>query len=178
VEKIGMIPKIPKRVMIFMDHANIFYNLQKQDIRIDYKRFKEILSKDYHLVGAFAYLGVPEKIPSSKEGFLKYIEGAGYVVQKRPLRKFADGSTKQKGIDIYIYKDLVELAEEDAYDKAVLVSGDGDFVDAVKRLKRLKKLYEVWSFRNSLSKLLRKEAGEDKIHYIDDILNEISLQDD
>ncbi len=72
---------------------------------------------------------------------------------------------------------MVELAEEDAYDKAVLVSGDGDFVDAVKRLKILKKKFEVWSFRKSLSKLLRKEAGKENIHYIDDILREVSLQD-
>lgn len=178
MESLGVIPKVAKRVIIFVDHANIFYNLQKQDIRIDYKRFRKIISKGYYLVGAFVYLGVPDKIPSSKDHFLKYIESAGYVIQKRPLRKYADGSTKQKGIDIYIYKDMVELAEEDAYDKAILVSGDGDFVDAIRRLKRLLKLYEVWSFRDSLSKLLRKEAGEDNIHYINDILDEISLQDE
>ena len=177
MEKIGIIPEVPKRVIIFVDHANIFYNLQKRDIRIDYKRLKEILSKDLHLVGAFVYLGMPDKIPPEKKNFLKYIKKAGYTIQTRPLRVLSAGTTKQKGIDIFIYKDIVELAEEDAYDKAVLVSGNGDFVDAVKRLKILKKRFEVWSFRKSLSKLLRKEAGKENIRYIDDILNEVSLQD-
>ncbi len=177
MEKIGIIPEGPKRVIIFVDHANIFFNLQKRDIRIDYKKLKEILSKDLHLVGAFVYLGVPDKIPPEKESFMKYIKKAGYTIQTRPLRVLSAGTTKQKGIDIFIYKDMVELAEEDAYDKAVLVSGDGDFVDAVKRLKILKKRFEVWSFRKSLSKLLRKEAGKENIRYIDDILSEVSLQD-
>ena len=177
MEKIGFIPEVPKRVIIFVDHANIFYNLQKRDIRIDYKRLKEILSKDLHLVGAFVYLGVPDKIPPEKENFLQYIKKAGYTIQARPLRVLSDGTTKQKGIDIFIYKDIVELAEEDAYDKAVLVSGDADFVDAVRKLKALKKRFEIWSFRKSLSKLLRKEAGEENIMYIDNILDEVSRQD-
>ena len=159
-----------------MDHANIFYNLQRRDIRIDYKKLKKIVSKGSHLVGAFVYLGVPDKIPQKKTDFMKYIKKAGYTIQKRPLRRLSDGTTKQKRIDIFIYKDIVELAEEDAYDKAVLLSGDGDFVDAVKRLKALKKIFEIWSFRKSLSKLLRKEAGENNIHYIDEILSEISQE--
>ncbi|MFX1286832.1 MAG: NYN domain-containing protein [Promethearchaeota archaeon] len=174
MEKLGIIPNRPKRVIIFVDHANIFYNLQKRDIRIDYQKLRQIVSRDSHLVGAFVYLGVPDKIPIEKENFMRYIEKAGYTIQKRPLSMLSDGSTKQKRIDIFIYKDMVELAEEDAYDKAVLLSGDGDFVDAIKQLKVLKKRFEIWSFCKSLSKLLRKEAGEDNIHYIDDILGEIS----
>ena len=67
MEKIGFLPEGPNRVIIFVDHANIFYNLQKKDIRIDYKNLKEILSKDLHLVGAFVYLGMPDKIPPEKE---------------------------------------------------------------------------------------------------------------
>jgi len=177
VERLGFIPEGPRRVIIFVDQPNIFYNLQKRDIRIDYKKLKKILSKGSYLVGGFVYLGVPDKIPPEKESFMKYIKKAGYTIQARPLRVLSDGTTKQKRIDIFIYKDVVELAEEDAYDKAVLVSGDGDFVDAVKRLKILKKRFEIWSFRKSLSKLLRKEAGKENIHYIDDILREVSLQD-
>ena len=80
MEKIGIIPEGPKRVIIFVDHANIFYNLQKRDIRIDYKKLKKILSKDLHLVGAFVYLGMPDKILPEKKNFLKYIKKAGYTM--------------------------------------------------------------------------------------------------
>ncbi len=104
MERLGFIPERPKRVIIFVDHANIFYPLQKRDIRIDYKKLKKILSKGSYLVGTFVYLGVPDKIPPEKESFMKYIKKAGYTIQTRPLRVLSAGTTKQKGIDIFIYK--------------------------------------------------------------------------
>ncbi|MCK4381277.1 MAG: NYN domain-containing protein, partial [Candidatus Lokiarchaeota archaeon] len=66
-----------------------------------------------------------------------------------------------------------ELAEEDTYDKAVLISGDSDFLDVVRKLKELKKEIEIWSFKKSISRSLIEEAGYENVHYIDDILDEI-----
>ncbi|GAG58010.1 unnamed protein product, partial [marine sediment metagenome] len=37
--------------------------------------------------------------------------------------------------------DIISLAYENAYDTAVLVSGDGDFVPVVKKVKELDKKY-------------------------------------
>lgn len=70
---------------------------------------------------------------------------------------------------------MTELAEEDAYDKAVLVSGDEDFVDAVLKLKLLGKGIEIWSFKGSLSHNLKEKPGEENIHYLDDIIEKIKL---
>jgi uncharacterized LabA/DUF88 family protein len=72
-----------------------------------------------------------------------------------------------------MYKDMVELAEEDSYDKGVLLSGDSDFLDLVKKLKELKKEIEIWSFKKSISRVLIEEAGKENVHYIDSILDEI-----
>ena len=66
----------------------------------------------------------------------------------------------------------------EAYERAIIVSGDNIFVEAIKMLKKLKKDVEVWSFRNSLSKALFWEVGQEKVHYLDDILEEIELKDD
>ena len=178
VEELGKVDFKGERIIIFIDHANIFHPCQELGVRIDYRKFKELMTQKSYLVGAFMYLGMPDKISAKKEKFLKYLtEMAGYTIQTRPLKVLPPGTTKQRGIDIFIYKDIVELAEEDAYDKAVLVSGDADFVDAVRKLKALKKRFVIWSFRKSLSKLLRKEAGEENIRYIDNILKDISRQE-
>ncbi|MFW9973031.1 MAG: NYN domain-containing protein [Candidatus Odinarchaeota archaeon] len=162
-----------KRVIIFIDHANVFHNIENLNIRIDYLKLKNIFIDDHHLVGLFMYMGIPNTILPKKRNFLKYLKALGFVIQPKPVIIYPTGIKRQKGVDIFLYKDIVELAEDDSYDKAVLVSGDSDLLDAVKKLKELKKEIEIWSFKKSISQLLIKEAGKENVHYIDTILERI-----
>ena len=162
-----------KRVIIFIDHANIFHNLEKLNIRINYVKLKEIFTKNYHLVGIFMYMGILDKVLPKKLNFLNYLKAQGFVIQQRPVITSPNGIKKQKGVDVFIYKDIVELAEEDTYDKAILVSGDSDFLDVVRKLKELQKEIEIWSFKQSISRALIDEAGKENVSYIDDILEKI-----
>ncbi|MCJ7650968.1 MAG: NYN domain-containing protein, partial [Candidatus Lokiarchaeota archaeon] len=148
-----------QRAIIFIDHANLFYNIENLQIRIDYRKFKEILTRDDHLVGAFMYMGIPEHIFPKKQRFLKYLSSQGYIIQARPIKVIAEGKKMQKGLDIFIYRDIVELADEDIYDKAILVSGDSDFIEIVRKLRELEKTIEIWSFKRSLSHELHTEVG-------------------
>ncbi len=61
--------------------------------------------------------------------------------------KIAFKDAIEKKADIKIAVDIISLA----YDTAVLVSGDGDFVPVVKKVKELDKNLEVWAFRYSLT---------------------------
>lgn len=162
-----------KRIIIFIDHANIFHNIENLNIRINYLKLKEIFTQNHHLVGCFMYMSIFDKILPKKLKFLNYIRAQGFIIQPKPVIISPNGKKKQKGLDIFIYKDIVELAEEDTYDKAILVSGDSDFLDLVKKLKELKKEIEIWSFKKSISRTLIDEAGQDNVHYIDNILDEI-----
>lgn len=163
------------RVIIFVDHANIWHQLKKVDTRIDYIKFKNILSKGCHLVGALIFVGKPDIVSKDKQKFYNYLKKARYVICDKPLLKTRNGKRKQKGIDILIYREITELAEHESYDKCILVSGDADFVDVIRKLKELGKKIEVWSFKISLSRRLIKEAGKENIHYIDEILDDIEF---
>ena len=162
-----------KRLIIFMDHANIFHNLEKLKTRINYVRFREVLSRDYYLVGSFLYMGIPQQLLPKKLAFIKYLESQGFVIQTKVIRESPNGKKFQKGIDIFIYRDIVELADEDSYDKAILVSGDSDFIDIITKLRNLEKEIEIWGFYNSISQRLIKEAGKENVYFIDEILSEI-----
>jgi len=163
-----------QRAIIFIDHANLFYNLLNLQIRIDYKKFKEILTRDDHLVGAFMYMGIPEEVYPKKKRFLKYLTSQGYVIQARPIKIIAEGKKMQKGLDIFIYRDIIELADEDSYDKAILVSGDSDFIEIVRKLRDLEKSIEIWSFKKSLSHQLLTEVGNENVYFINEILGDIT----
>ena len=163
-----------QRAIIFIDHANLFYNIENLQIRIDYRKFKEILTGDDHLVGAFMYMGIPEQIFPKKQRFLKYLSSQGYIIQARPIKVIAEGKKMQKGLDIFIYRDIVELADEDIYDKAILVSGDSDFIEIVRKLRDLEKSIEIWSFKRSLSHELHTEVGNENVYFINEILGDIT----
>ncbi len=162
-----------KRVIIFIDHANVFHNIDRLNIRINYIKLKDIFIQKHHLVGIFMYMGIPDKILPKKLNFLKYLKAQGFVIQPKPITVSPTGIKKQKGVDIFIYKDIVELAEDDTYDKAILVSGDSDFLDVVRKLNELRKEIEIWSFKKSISRALIDEAGQENVYYIDNILDEI-----
>lgn len=119
------------------------------------------------------YMGIPEKILPKKNNFLRYLKAQGFVIQPKPVIISPTGKKRQKGVDVFIYKDIIELAEEDSYDKAILVSGDSDFLDIVRKLKELKKEIEIWSFKKSTSRALIDEAGLEHVYYLDNIMDEI-----
>jgi len=88
---------------------------------------------------------------------------------KASFDKIAFKDAIEKKVDIKIAVDIISLAYENAYDMAVLVSGDGDFVPVVKKVKELDKNLEVWAFRYSLANALKEELEDENINYFDDI---------
>lgn len=161
--------------MIFIDHANVYKNIELVGGRIDWGKFKRKLKRDNHLVATLFYHGVPNPIPINQRKFIKYLKRVEYILRPVPIQESPGGERHQKGVDILMFADIIQLAKEDAYDKAIIVSGDGDFIEAVRTLKQNKKQLEVWSFRRSLSRKLRKAAGNNNVHYIDYILNDIKM---
>ena len=77
----------------------------------------------------------------------------------------------EKGADVALVTDLLSLAWEDAYDLAILVSGDADFIKAVDKVKSKGKRVWIASFKDALSGDLRRCA--DKIVFLNDLLDTV-----
>ena len=80
----------------------------------------------------------------------------------------------EKGVDVALAVDLIGMAWEDAYNVAILVSGDSDYVGAVSKVMGKGRNVEVVSFRNSLSKELKKVCL--KVTILDDIWDQIKCK--
>ena len=65
-----------------------------------------------------------------------------------------------KGDDISLALGMLNDAWGDKYDKAILISGDGDFAPLLKYVKNKNKKVEVISFDRLVSKNLINEADE------------------
>lgn len=79
----------------------------------------------------------------------------GFHVILCRLRKDGEGKYTVKGDDIQIAVDMVRLAYENAYDTAILVSGDGDFVPAIKTVQKLGKKVGNAYFHKTSSDFLK-----------------------
>jgi uncharacterized LabA/DUF88 family protein len=148
---------------------------RKHNIKVDYEKLKNAITRDRELHGIFLYEGVVYPIsPEKKMWYEDLSKRSGYVI-KASFDKITSSGVIEKKVDINIAIDIISLAYENAYDTAVLVSGDGDFVPVVNKVKGLDKKVELWAFRYSLANALKDELGQENIYYIDDILSKIKI---
>ncbi|MHA1729838.1 MAG: NYN domain-containing protein [Promethearchaeota archaeon] len=163
------------RIMIFIDNSNIFQGFKKYKIKADYEKLKNKISKDRQLHGIFLYEGVLYPItPKKKKWYGDLSNKSGYVI-KTSFNKMSHQEFVEKKIDIQIAIDIISGAYENAFDTAVLVSGDGDFLPVAQKINELDKSLEIWAFKYSLANTLKEEVGLEKIYYLDDILSEIKM---
>jgi hypothetical protein len=147
------------KICIFFDGQNFYRSLQRYDdsLRVDYDRLATWMTQvvggpTAMFAGAYYYVGVSAGAPPLVESFLKGLElRPGYFV-KRELRVRRTGRcsacggeyeyTTEKRVDTRLVADLIHYAANGAYDAAILVSGDDDFVPAVEAVNALGK--QVW----------------------------------
>jgi uncharacterized LabA/DUF88 family protein len=121
---------IPK-VYAFIDSQNLNLGTKKniykgkkliyQGWELDFKKFRVYLADKFGVAKALLFIGYVE----SNAKLYDYLHRCGYVLVFKPTTK--DRVGKPKGnIDAELVLSAAKL-EYDQYDKAVIVSGDGDF---------------------------------------------------
>jgi len=161
------------RVAVFIDGSNCYHSIKDIfDVHIDasigavgLKKIIDEIVNNRVLIGVYYYnasldRGFNEEIYWKQQKFfsnLRKLPGWNVIICR--LKK--DTSTGYpvytvKGDDINIATDMVGLAYENAYDTAILVSGDGDFVPAIKRVQKIGKRVENAYFSVSFSNFLKK----------------------
>jgi uncharacterized LabA/DUF88 family protein len=163
-----------KRVMVFIDGSNLYHILKSifpdtkpNDFNFD--KFVRYLSGDRELVMTY-YYNVPLDIMQDKEKYIKQqrffdkikrLPNFNFVLC-RMLKKKIDGKIiyEAKEDDIHLAVDMVSLAYDDAYDTAILVSSDGDFVPAIQTVQKKGKEVENIGFENKFSYHLQQESNK------------------
>jgi uncharacterized LabA/DUF88 family protein len=150
----------------FIDAQNVHKGIKSLGWRIDWLKFRTYLKDKYLVDTAYLFIGF---IQSNQDLYSK-LQKAGYILIFKPI--IMDGDGKAKGncdADLVLHT----LLEKDNYNKAVIVTSDGDFYSLVRYLYENKKLEMVLSpYIETCSKLLKKEAKE-KINYMDNLSNKI-----
>ena len=141
-----------ERVMIFIDGSNL-YNCLKQEFgksSIDFAKFYQQLAGQRKLIRTYYYNATLPQTPdpkdrlkyASQQKFLDSLSRIPYLELRLGRLEHRPGGLVEKGVDIKIAVDMLRLAHNNAYDTAILVSGDGDFADAVQAVKDMGKHVE------------------------------------
>jgi len=145
------------KVSIFIDGNNFYFGLKriykdrKNLIDFSFERFCNILAEDNDIVDII-YYNAPldrtqnlEKYKSQQRFFdkIKRIPKFKLILCNLVKRKIK-GTEKYyyvlKEDDIHMAVDMVEGSSDNKYDIAIVVSGDGDFIPAVKAVQRKGKI--------------------------------------
>jgi uncharacterized LabA/DUF88 family protein len=146
-------------VAIFIDGSNLFYSALELGIEIDYIKLLESLTNEKSVLNTFFYTGVDQTNEKQKQ-FLLWLRRNGYTVISKDLAKLPDGS-KKADINVEMAIDMFSLVN--SYDRAILVSGEGDLSYVVHKISSQGVRVDVVSLRELTSDSLIKLAD----NYID-----------
>lgn len=127
------------------------------------------LKEKYNVTTAYLFIGFIQ----TNQDLYSMLQKAGYILIFKPI--ILDGEGKAKGncdADLVLHT----ILEKDNYDKAIIVTSDGDFYSLVRHLYENRKLKMVLSpYSKTCSKLLKKEAKEN-INYMSNLNKKIGLK--
>jgi len=166
-----------ERIMIFIDHNNIFHEYSKMKISFDYIKLVNLIKDKFNLVKINFYIGIDPTLFSPKrnrqERFLYFLKKQGFIIKRIPLKILPDGRKQEKGIDVLLSIDILKYGYENKYDIGALVSGDGDYEPLLKVLLSMNKKVHICSFRKPLSYRIKKIIDPKDIIYIDNYLSHL-----
>jgi hypothetical protein len=149
----------------FIDSQNLNIGVSSDIIRngktiytgwqLDFAKFRKFLTDKYRVTEAFLFIG---NLPGN-EGLYTSLQRQGYILVLKPTMTYKDKICKLcvKGnvdTDIVLYAAAIEFLN---YDKAIIVTGDGDFISLCDYLGKHDKLARVLiPNKKSYSRLLNK----------------------
>jgi len=134
----------------FIDSQNLNLSVREQGWILDFCKYRLYLTRKYGVTKAFIFIGyVYENQP-----LYTNLQKDGYILIFKPTLKLPDGRSKGN-VDAELV--LHTMIEYDNYDKALIVTGDGDFYCLVEYLIKTGKLLKlIIPNKEKFSSLYRK----------------------
>jgi uncharacterized LabA/DUF88 family protein len=163
---------LQERVMVFVDLRNIMSSdlverRRKQNWETDFVTLVRQLAGPRRLVGAYAF----DTLRKDDQGFV-YGLSLVRALRYQGFRVIAptdepEETGAQKEADVMLATELLMQAFHDSYDTAIVVSGDRDFVPAVKAVQSMGKRVEVAALRGTYTPRLVESV--DRFHVMDEV---------
>ncbi len=120
----------------FIDGQNLNAGIESAGWKIDHKKFREYLKETLGVKRAYIFIGFMEE----HQVLYNTLQEAGFILHFKPLIRREDSVIKGNVDADMVLQAMIDI---DRYDKAVIVSGDGDFAGLIRHLAGTNKLKQV-----------------------------------
>lgn len=136
----------------YIDGANLHRGVTSLGWVLDYKKFRVWLKEKYGVANAYLFIGFVSK----HKNLYTHLQEAGFILIYKQVIYDGMGTVKGNCDTILVLKVASDFYEK-KFNKAVLVSSDGDYAELVEFLKNKQSLLIIVSPSNKCSYLLRKQ---------------------
>ncbi|MCK9186724.1 NYN domain-containing protein [Candidatus Gracilibacteria bacterium] len=142
----------------FIDSQNLILGMQRLGWKIDYKKLQVYLKEKYKVKKIYWFTGFLSK----NHKLYNFLQNTGYALIFKPV-SISEGKIKGNCDGDMILQAMIDFNN---YEKAIIITSDGDFYSLVNYLYRKDKLEKVLSpYKKECSWILKRVARE-KISFI------------
>lgn len=162
------------KTICFIDNSNIFKGQQAVGWRIDWGKFQNEIEKDGPIWQTYFFASEEDPPRAIQTGFYRFLkdqlrwEVVLYDLGQKRINCNHCGHQEtvptEKGCDVGLATKMLMLAFNKAYETAVLVAGDRDYLETVKFIKNLGLRVEVVGWQGAMSSDLASESSAPTKH--------------
>ncbi|MEK7633782.1 MAG: NYN domain-containing protein [Patescibacteria group bacterium] len=144
--------KSKQKIYAFIDSQNLNLGVRSQGWMLDWRKFRQYLRNKYSVEKAYLFIGQV----AGNEALYAFLQECNYILIFKPTleHREKDKVIIKGNVDAELVLHL--MIQYKNYDKALIVSGDGDFHCLIEYLEEKKKLFKILAPTNHYSSLLRK----------------------
>lgn len=155
----------------FIDSQNLNLGVRSLGWKIDYRKLRLYLKNKYSVDKAFMFIGLVQ----GNQKLYSSLQAAGFILVFKPtVRYFVDGKETVKGnvdAELVLHASAIEYVN---YNKAIVITGDGDFACLMEFLADHNKLEKIITPTHKYSQLL--QPYRDYVIRAEQIRNSIQLK--
>jgi len=153
----------------FIDSQNVYLSVKSQGWKVDWARFRVYLEDHYHVSKAFLFIGYIE----GNNILYSRLQEAGFICIWKPVLTYKDGAVKGNVDAELVLHTMIQLPN---FNKAVIVTGDGDFYCLVQYLLEQDKLQTVLVPNYYKYSALLKKFAKKNITFMNELKGKIGLK--
>lgn len=153
----------------FIDSQNLNLAIKGLGWKLDFFRFRVYLREKYNVKIAYLFIGYLPENQDLYNSLQKY----GYVLIFKPTLKYKDGKVKGNCDAELVLQAMIDYP---SYEKAIVVSGDGDFHCLVHYLSQQEKLERILIPNKFSYSALLKKAGANKLAFLNDLKEKLEYK--
>jgi len=136
----------------FIDAQNLNLGVKSQGWSLDWSKLRQYLRNKYNVSDAYLFIGYKP----GNEILYTNLQKKGYFVILKPTMELPNGAIKGN-VDAELV--LHTMIQYNNYEKAIIISGDGDFFCLIEYLAKSNKLGHILTPNRFYSKLFKPYSG-------------------